>query len=883
MRRPTPIQFQSHDDDRARLEKLRRLADQVGQALAREFDPRDVEGQIAALGTRVTALEAAVADIDPGDGIVQSVVPGDYISVDNSDPRHPVVNVSQALINAVSAGTRDHHNLRNLTDGNDHPQYPLKAGRETISGQWDFTRPIWTSDGTPGTPILTRESDQDSGPYWVGADNLGLSMGGSLRWDINTSRVFQSVPLTVRNLSGVFVENPNYLNAGLELTTITGSSPLSNGIGNQIAFWEVGTGGSFTDRSYGFRIRHTGEVNLEGNLDWYRHANDVNGVLFLRFTRDSSQIQFAAGTQLAPIITTVDDLNTGWYFGGADRIDASTGGTRRFSITTTEVISEVNVRATTHFEGPSGSSELPFRFSGALTTGVNNPATNVLGLVTNGSVQFAIGADGELIVQGDTGASGQVLTSGGPGAPPSWEDGGGGGGGGGGALVYVNTSVPSGNTVGNTATETAFDSSYTIPAGLLKEGTVVRVKLFGVYSTDASSAPTLALRLKLGGTTVVEGVVTTVTGVSDRGWSGEAVLVCTAEGETGAVEAQGFAEYESGDGTIIPVNMENTDVISPIDTTGTLDVELTAEWSAADEDNSITLREMVIEMLDIASPTPSGGGVDIQVFTSSGTWDKPDGAKLIDVICIGGGGGGGSGRMGASGSTRASASGGGGGGYSRALLSASAVGSSETITVGTGGTGGAAVTTNSTNGNAGSDGGDSSFGAHLRAAGGRGGGGSSTATQAAVAGGQGLLSDGGASGGGGSGTPGAQSKFGGGGGGAGGGVNSSNANNAGGTGGAGPSMRGTPLSGGTAGAGSTTGGTDGGAGGSGAVLWQAGSGGGGGGSSSGSDPSHFGGQGGDGGNYGGGGGAGGSSTNGSGGSKRGGNGGDGVVVVVTYL
>jgi hypothetical protein len=100
---------------------------------------------------------------------------------------------------------------------------------------------------------------------------------------------------------------------------------------------------------------------------------------------------------------------------------------------------------------------------------------------------------------------------------------------------------------------------------------------------------------------------------------------------------------------------------------------------------------------------------NLQVFTSSGTWTKPDGLSYIIVEVIGGGGGGQS-------STTNSASvgrTGGGGGYSKKLITNANLGATETVTVGAGGAGGTSSNAN------GVDGGTSSFGSHCSATGGK--------------------------------------------------------------------------------------------------------------------------------------------------------------------
>lgn len=139
------------------------------------------------------------------------------------------------------------------------------------------------------------------------------------------------------------------------------------------------------------------------------------------------------------------------------------------------------------------------------------------------------------------------------------------------------------------------------------------------------------------------------------------------------------------------------------------------------------------------SPVPDGGFVrfdpnavmtQIDTYDVDGnfTWNKPTGAKVVDVILMGAAGGGGSGRRGATGTARVGGGGGGSGAFSRLTFDESDLGSSENVTVGAGGAGGAAVTANDTNGSAGSSGGTTYMGAStaanlLRAGGGSGGSG----------------------------------------------------------------------------------------------------------------------------------------------------------------
>jgi hypothetical protein len=128
------------------------------------------------------------------------------------------------------------------------------------------------------------------------------------------------------------------------------------------------------------------------------------------------------------------------------------------------------------------------------------------------------------------------------------------------------------------------------------------------------------------------------------------------------------------------------------------------------------------------------GVVDIQTFTSSGTWTAIGSPKTIRVILWGGGGGGGSGAITAFGTASSGGGGGGGAGYSDITLPFSAFSSPQTVTIGAAGVGGSGITIAGA-GNNGTAGGTSTAGSFSAGGGGGGAGGQVAANSGGGAGG----------------------------------------------------------------------------------------------------------------------------------------------------
>lgn len=182
-------------------------------------------------------------------------------------------------------------------------------------------------------------------------------------------------------------------------------------------------------------------------------------------------------------------------------------------------------------------------------------------------------------------------------------------------LVYANTTVPGGNTVANTSSETFFTSAYSIPAGSMTIGMAIRVKLFGVYSTGIV-APSLALKIYFGATAmIVSGTLTTVANVTNDGWSAEGLFIVQTIGVAGTIEAQGLSEFSTASTAVLFVNMDNAAPVT-VDTTIAENIRASVQWGGTvNASDTITLREMTVEIMSTAGiPVVASSPVPFAVF-----------------------------------------------------------------------------------------------------------------------------------------------------------------------------------------------------------------------------------------------------------------------------
>jgi hypothetical protein len=250
--------------------------------------------------------------------------------------------------------------------------------------------------------------------------------------------------------------------------------------------------------------------------------------------------------------------------------------------------------------------------------------------------------------------------------------------------------------------------SDTITSAMIVDGTIV--------NADINASAGIALS-KLATSTAGNIIVYNSSGVP------------TAVSETGDVTISATGVTAITSGVIVNSDINASAAIAPSKISGTAIVQTIVDAKgdlivasandtvgrlAVGATNGHVLTVDSTESLGVKWAAVAGGSgmteLDAQTFTSSTTYTVVPGAKVIvvEAICAGGGGGGGGRNTGTS--QAAGGGGGAGGAHIRTILSATEVGATATVTIGSGGTGGAGRTATTGNGNYGVIGGNSRFG-----------------------------------------------------------------------------------------------------------------------------------------------------------------------------
>ena len=151
-------------------------------------------------------------------------------------------------------------------------------------------------------------------------------------------------------------------------------------------------------------------------------------------------------------------------------------------------------------------------------------------------------------------------------------------------------------TVANTVTQTtllgAGVGSATLPANRLVAGSTIMMEAWGYHSTDASP-PTLRIRMKIG-TNSVGNIITHIGATTTDLWHMRGIITCRTVGATGTVFAQAFTLLEESQEFWEQV----TTAVLTVDTTGTLALDVTAEWSIAEATATISCTNALIELIN---------------------------------------------------------------------------------------------------------------------------------------------------------------------------------------------------------------------------------------------------------------------------------------------
>lgn len=151
-------------------------------------------------------------------------------------------------------------------------------------------------------------------------------------------------------------------------------------------------------------------------------------------------------------------------------------------------------------------------------------------------------------------------------------------------------------TVASSTTETtligAGQGSATLAADVLRVGTYVYVTAWG-YASRASG--NFLLKVELGSMTLATSN-TALTIAANSIVKIEACFKCVTTGATGTIDGQGLSIVNSSTVAGTSWQMVSSGGTTTVDTTGTLAVDVTAQWSVSNAGNTVTITHLNVEL-----------------------------------------------------------------------------------------------------------------------------------------------------------------------------------------------------------------------------------------------------------------------------------------------
>lgn len=160
------------------------------------------------------------------------------------------------------------------------------------------------------------------------------------------------------------------------------------------------------------------------------------------------------------------------------------------------------------------------------------------------------------------------------------------------------TALTAAGTTHANSTDEAVLASHAFAADFFRPGKVIRFRALCVVP-DQNSTDTLTINARFGGTTLT-GTAFITTGAVDVADADiayiEGEIVCRSIGSAGAFVGCGSAALDAP-GTASVIDGE---VMSSVDTTAALYLEITGDWSVAHADNQVACQSFTVEEITVS-------------------------------------------------------------------------------------------------------------------------------------------------------------------------------------------------------------------------------------------------------------------------------------------